>query len=322
MRHWSASKSDEYCFFGKISTPSAYGAARNYPKSDVFADSSDNCFLKASTLQEIPDVSCVAGHNPRAFCDAHRKRPSSAERHKDEYRLQEAVLGGLYDTIQFPVEAEFPSGRIHRMRQSGRWMRACLYICESVFFRAKTRIITFLPRLGSPQSDFVFMQNPAKRFDADRGNNLFGNKIFSQFFQRPSLKRTAQKVRRTFSSLGDKCLVVLGKLCRPAAVGLWLQCLKADIVEFLYNGPNVVLGIMDEFCDSWDSITLIGGENHLGTPDFNTAGAAAKDSLNLLSFPDTEVSCIQTHKKSLSILWLFPCVCLYNTDLSRAQVLN
>jgi len=322
MRRLSASKSNGCCFAGRTEAHLVFGAARSCPESNVFVDSSSSCLLKASTLPKIPDAFFVDGHNPIIFCDAHRKTPASAERHAGVYRLPEAVSDDSYDTIPTPVEAEFPSGQIRRMRQSGRWMLVCLCICELVFFRAKTRVIAFLPCLGSSQPDLVFMQNPAKRFDADRGNNLFPNKILSQFLQRPSLKRAAQKIGRTFCGLSDKRLVILGKLRWPAAVGLWFQCLKAGLVEFPDNGPNVMLGVMNKFCDGGDFITLIGGENYLGTPNFNPACAAAKDSLNFLSFPYTEVSCIQTHKKSLSILWLFPCVCLYNTDLRRAQVLN
>jgi hypothetical protein len=316
------SKSNGYYSADKTGAPSTCGAARSCPESNVFVDSSGSCLLKASVLPKIPDAFFVDGHNPIIFCDAHRKTPASAERHAGVYRLPEAVSDDSYDTIPTPVEAEFPSGQIRRMRQSGRWARGHLCIFESVFFRAKTRIVAFLPRLGSPQPNLVFVQNPAKCFDADRENNLFAYKILPQLFQRPSLKRTAQKVGRTFCGLSDKSLIILGKLRRPAAVGLWFQRLKAGLVEFLNNGSNVMPGVMNKFCDGGDFITLIGSENYLGTPDFNPACAAAKDSLNLLSFPDSKVSCIQTHKKSLSILWLFPCVCLYNTDLRRAQVLN
>jgi hypothetical protein len=320
--HWSASRSNEYCFADRTAAQSAFCAAKNCPESDGFADFWDSCFLEVLTPPKIPYAFCVGGYNPKAFCDAHRKKPASAARHRDAYMLPQVVSDGRYDTIQVPVEAVFPSGRIRRMRQSGRWMQVCLYICESVFFRAKAGIIAFLPRLGSTQPNLVLTQNPAKRFEADGRNNLFGNKIFSQLFKRPSLKRTTQKVRRTFGGLGDKCLVVLGKFRGSSAVWLWFQRLKAGIVEFLDNGPDVVLGVVNKLCDGGDFVALIGSENYLGASDFNPAGAAAKDSLNFLSFPDTEVSCIQTHKKSLSNSWLFPCVCLYNTDLRRAQVLN
>jgi hypothetical protein len=47
--------------------------------------------------------------------------------------------------------------------------------------------------------------------------------------------------------------------------------------------------------------------------------------LNSLTFVHAEVSGIQTHKKSLSMkssLQLFLRVCLYNTELCIAQVLN
>ena len=120
MRHWSASKSNEHCFSGKTRTPSTCGAARNCPKSDVSADSSRSCFLKASTLPKIPDVFFVSEHTPTIFCDAHRKKLASAEHHTDEYRLQEAVWDDPYGTMQLPVEDEFPAGQTRRMRQSDR----------------------------------------------------------------------------------------------------------------------------------------------------------------------------------------------------------
>jgi len=74
-----------------------------------------------------------------------------------------------------------------------------------------------------------------------------------------------------------------------------------------------------------NSITPIGDERHLGTTDFDTTGTAAENPLNLLSFADTEVSGIQTHKKSLSMfdnIEFFLRVCPYNTPLCIAQVLN
>jgi len=78
MKHWSASKSYEYCSAGKTSTLSACGAARNCPESNEFADSSNTSSLNISMIPEIPDAFCEAEHNRRASLNAHRKTPASA----------------------------------------------------------------------------------------------------------------------------------------------------------------------------------------------------------------------------------------------------
>lgn len=212
------SKSNGYYSAGKTGAPSTCGAARSCPESNVFVDSSGSCLLKVSIPAKIPDAFCVTGRNPTVFCDAHRKTPASVEHHADAYRLPEAVSDDSYDTRPVQIEAGFPLGQTRRMRRSGRWMLVCLCICESVFFRAKTRVVAFLPCLGSSQPDLVFVQNPAKRFDTYRRNNLFPDKILPQFLQRPSLKWATQKVGRTFGGLSDKRLIILGKLRRPAAL--------------------------------------------------------------------------------------------------------
>jgi len=183
MTHSSVSKSNEYYFADKTEVLSTFGAVKSCPESDGCADSSGICFLTASIPAKIPDVFFGTEHNPTAFCNARHKTPASAECHTDAYRSPEVASDGLYDTMQFPVEVEFPSGRIRHTRRLGRWTQTCLRICESVFFRAKTRIVAFLPRLGSPQPNLVFVQNPAKCFDADREDNLFPYKILPQLFQ-------------------------------------------------------------------------------------------------------------------------------------------
>jgi len=86
MKHWSVSKSCEYCSVGKTSEPSVCGAARNCPISNECVDFSDTSSLKASTLPELPGVVCEDEHNPTAFSDEHRKMPASAERHVGDDR--------------------------------------------------------------------------------------------------------------------------------------------------------------------------------------------------------------------------------------------
>jgi len=325
MMHWSVSRSDEYCSCDNTATPLPCDAARSCPKSDEFADLWDTFSLKASILQGIPDGVCGAEHNPTVFSRVHRKKLASAERHADAYRLQAAVSDGLFRTKPALAGVEFPAGQIRRMKLLDRWLRAGLHTGESVFFSLKLRIVAFFPCFGSSKLDLFLMQNTAKRFKTDRRNDLFGNKIRPQFFQGPSLKRTAQKVRRTLGRFGDKGFVILGKFLRPARSRLGFQSFKAAFVKVFDNRSNMVFGIMNQLRNGRHFIALIGSQHHLGTANFDTAGTAAKYPLNLLALADIEVSGIQTHKKSLSMrnnIEFFLRVCVYNTHLCIAQVLN
>ena len=323
--HWSASRSSECCCVGNTARPWLFGAARNCPESGGFADLSDTFSLKVSTLRGIPDVACGAAYNPIAFSGVHRKKPASAVRRAGEYMLQEVFSDGLYGNRFVPVEDESPTDRIRRMRPWGHWRQVDLRTGGFVFFRPKLRIVAFFPCFDSPKLDFFLMQNGAKRFKADRSDDLFFNKILSQFFKRPAFKGTIQKVRRAFSRFRNESLVVLSEVRRPAGAGLGLQRFKATFIEFFDNGSNMVFGVMNKLCNRRHFIALIGGKHHLGATHFDTTGTAAKDPLNLLAFADAEVSGVQTHKKSLSMrnnIEFFLRVCLYNTRLCIAQVLN
>ncbi len=239
--------------------------------------------------------------------------------------LQEAFSGGLYGTNPVRIEDGFPRARIRRMRWSGHWMQAGSRICESVFFRFKLWIVAFFPGFCPPKFDFVAMQNRPKRLNTDRRNDLFLNKIFTKFFKRPSLEVTAEKVGQALSSFGNESSVIFGKLCRSARTRFWFQRLKTVLVEFFDDSSDMMFGIVNKFGDVMNLITLIGSKHHLPAANFDTTGTAAKDPLNCLAFADTEVSGIQTHKKSLSMrnnIELFLRVCLYNTHLCIAQVLN
>jgi hypothetical protein len=323
--HWSASISNEYCSSDNTVTPLPCGVARSCPESGESADISDISSLTTSLLREIPDAACEVEYNPTVLSCAHCKTPASAEHHEGEYTLPAAFSDGLFRTMPVPAGVEFPAGRTRRTKLWGRCLRVDLHTCESVFFRLKLRVIAFFPCLSASEPDFFLVQNASKRFDTDRRNDFFSDKIFPQLFQRPTLKRATQEVRRTFGCFCHKGLVVFGKLCRSTGTGFWGQCLKAAFVEFFNNGSDMVFGVVNKLCNSGNFIALIGGKHHLGPANFDTTGTAAKYPLNLLPFADTEVSGIQTHKKSLSMrnnIELFLRVCLYNTELCIAQVLN
>ena len=325
MRHWSVSRSGEYCSFDNTAIPLPCDGVRSCPGSNGFADFSDTSSLKALILRGIPDAACENEHNPTAFSCAHRKKPASAEHHVGVYTLQEVFSGDPYDNRLVPAEDESPVGRIRRMRSSGHWMRAGLHICESVFFRLKLRIVAFFPCFDPSKLDLFVMQDASKRFNADRRNDFFSDEILSKFFQRPTFKRATQQVWRAFSCFCNKCLVVFSKFIRPARSWFCPQGLKAMFVKIFDNRPNVMFRIVNKLCDSRYFIALIGSQYNLGTANLDTTGTAAKYSLNLLSFTNAEVSCVQTHKKSLSMgnnIELFLRVCLYNTELCIAQVLN
>ncbi len=322
---WLASKLNEYCSCGNTATPSPCGAARNCPESGEFADLGDTSSLAVSIRRGIPDAACGAACSPTAFSRGHRKRPASAVRHAGECMLQEVFSDDPYGNRFVPVEAESPTDRIRRMRPWDHSLQAGLHIGGLVFFRPKLRIVTFFPCFDSPKLNFFLMQNAAKCFNADLRDDLFGNKILPQFFQRPSFEWTAQKVRRTLGRFSDKCLVILGKFIRPARSRLRFQRFKAAFVKVLDNRPNMMFGIMDQLGNRRYFVPLIRGQHHLSTTDLNPTGTAAENPLNVLALADTEVSGVQTHKKSLSMLDNIEFslrVCLYNTHLCIAQVLN
>lgn len=316
--HWLVSRLNEYCSCGSTAVPSPCGAARSCPKSDGYAALWDTSFVEISILRETPDGVCEAAKSPIAFSCEHRKRPASAAPRGVGYRWPAVVSDDLFRTRLVPAEAVFPKDRIRRRISWGHSLRAGLQTCESVFFRLKLRVVALFPCFRASKFDFFLMQNAAKRFNTDLGNDLFDKKILPQFFQRPTLKRTAQKVRRTLGCFSDKGFVVLGEFIRSARSRLRLQRFKAAVVKVLDNRPDMMLGIMNQVGNRGHFIALIGGEYHLSTADLNPAGTAAENPLNLLSFADTEVSGIQTHKKSLSMfenIEFFLRVCLYNTHL-------
>lgn len=183
MMHWSASKSSGYCFCDNNAALFACDAVRSCPGSNECVDFSDTFFLKASTLPRLPDVFCEDEHNPTVSSDEHRKMPASAEHREGGDRWQVNVSDGLYGSRFVPIEDVSPEGRTRRKILSGHWMRACLHTCGLVFFRLKPRIIALFPRFGASEPDFSFVQNGAKSFNADRGNNLFCHQIFTQLFQ-------------------------------------------------------------------------------------------------------------------------------------------
>jgi hypothetical protein len=258
MKHWSLSISYEYCSVGNTSAPSLCGVARNCPRSNECVDFSDTFSPKASTLPELPDVFCEDEHNPKVFSGEHRKMPTSAEHHKGGDRLQANVLDGLCGNSSVRVEGVSPEGRTRRKILSAHWMLAGLRTCGLVFFRLKPRVVAFFPRFGAPELDFFLMKNRPKRFNTDRGNNLFLDEILQQFFQRPAFVRTAQKVRRTFGCFRDKSLVIFGKLRRPAGTRLWFQSPKATFIKFLDNCTNMMFRVMNQFCDCRGFIALFG----------------------------------------------------------------
>ncbi|AQT68023.1 hypothetical protein STSP2_01177 [Anaerohalosphaera lusitana] len=180
---WSASRSDEYCSRDSTAEPCPCGAAKNCPVSDGSAGLPDTFSWSVSKLPRTPDAACVAEHIPRAFSDGHRKTPASAERRVFGYRSQAASWDGRYDSNFGPAEDEPPAVRTRRMIWSARLKRAGLRICESVFFRLEIGVVALFPCLCPPELDLLFMQDGPECFNADRRNDLFLDKIFTQFFQ-------------------------------------------------------------------------------------------------------------------------------------------
>src|SRR4030042_3650488 len=150
MMHWSASRPNERCSFDNNATPLPCGAARSCPISDEYSDFLDTSFLKALMLPILPDVFCVDEHSPTAFSDEHRKMPASAEHREDGYMLQEVFLDGPYGNSFVRPEDVFPEDQTRRKILSGRWMRAGLHTCESVFFSLKLGVVAFFPCFCSP----------------------------------------------------------------------------------------------------------------------------------------------------------------------------
>jgi len=325
MTRWSASRSSEYCSCDNSREPCLCGAVRSCRGSNESFDASGTFFSRASIRRGIPDAVCEVEHIPTTSSDERRKMPANAERHEDAYTLLAVSLDDRYGTTPDLAEGESPEDQIRRTRWSDHWTQAGLYICESVFFRLKLRVVAFFPGFRPPEFDLVVVQNRPKRLKADRRNDLFGNQIFAKLLKRPSLKRTAEKVRRALGGFGDEGSVVLGELCRPARTWFWLKRFKAVLIEILDNSPNMMFGIVNKFGDRRNLVALVRGEHHLSTSDFDTTCAATKDSLNLLAFVNAKVSGVQTHKKSLSMrnnIGSFLRVCLYSTILCIAQVLN
>ena len=319
MMHWSLSRSNEYCSCDNTATPLPCDAAKSCPISNVYAAFPDTVSVKALMLPVLPDVVCANEYSPKAFSDEHRKKQASAERHEDAYMLQEVFSDGPYGNSFVRLVDVSPEGRTRRMIPLGRWMQAGLHTCESVFFRLKLRIVAFFPGFSASEPDFFLMQNCSKRFNTDRANNLFFDKIFPKFFQRPSLKRAAQKVGRTFGSFGNERLVVFGKLRRSAGTRLWFQRLKAAFIKFCNNCTDMMFGVMDQFCDSRHFIALFGSQDHLCPPDFDTICTAAKDLLNSSAFIHFKFAYVETHN-------LPPCksliVSLRNIGINIVKNLN
>jgi hypothetical protein len=215
MKHWSVSKSCEYCFVYRTAEPSLCDVAKNCPRSNECVDFSDTFSLKVSTLPETPGVVCEDGHNPTASSDGHRKTPASAAPRDCADRWQANVSGGLYGSSFVPAEDVSPEDQTHQKILSGHWGQACSRTCGSVFFSLKPWIVAFFPCFGASESDFSFVQNGAEGFNTDRINNLFRYQILTQLFQRPAFERTAQKIRRALGGLCNKSSVVFSKIWRP-----------------------------------------------------------------------------------------------------------
>lgn len=323
--HWSVSKSCEYCSADSTVEPFACGAVRSCPGSGGFADVSGTSFAAVSVPPGIPDASCEGEGSPRVSFDEHRRRPTSAERHGVVNMLPAVFGDDGCGTTSAPAVGESPKGRTRRRKWLGHWLRAGLRSDESLFFRLKSGIVAFFPCLRASEFDLPLMKNRTQGFKADRRNNLFLQKICSQFVQRPSFKRTAQEIRWTLRRLGNKGFVIFGKFSGSTGATSGLQRFKADPIELFDNSANVMFRVMNQLCNSRHLKSLIRRQHHLGTPHLNAAGAASKNSLNLLTFANTEIPGIQTHKKSFSIhsdTESFLRVCLYNTRSRMAQVLN
>jgi len=295
MKHWSVSRSYEYCSVGKTSEPSVCGVVRSCPRSNEYVDFPDTFSLKASTLPGAPDVFCEDEHNPPAFSDGHRKMPASAEHREVGDRSQASVSDGLHGSRFVPVEDVSPEGQTRRKILSGHWMQACLHTCGLVSFSLEPRIVAFFPRFGASEPDSSLVQNGTKSLNTDRENNLFCHQIFTQLFQRPAFERAAQKVRRALGGFCNKGPVIFSKFCRSARTEPWLQSLKAPLIKLLDNCTNMMFRVMNQFRNRWCFIALFGGQHHLCPADFNTIGTASQNSLSLLAFIHFKFAYVETH---------------------------
>src|SRR4030043_298460 len=319
MMHWSLSRSYEYCFGGRTAALPFCGVARNCPELSESAAVSDTFCEAVSKHSMFPGAAFSCEYNPTVFSDAHRKTPASAERHEDEYMSQADALDGRCDTSPAPAAGESPMGQTRRKRLLGRWTQPCLHTCGSVFFTLKLRVVAFFPRLGSSELDFPFVQNSTKCFNTYRGCNLFCHEVLSQFLQRPSFERAAQKVRRAFCSFCNKSFVIFGKLCRTARTRLWLQSCHSLFIKFLDDGSNMMLRVINQLRNGRDFIALFRGQYHLGTTDFDTISAASQYSLNPLTFIHFKFAYVETHNSP-------PCkyliVSLHNIGIHTRKILK
>jgi len=320
MTRSSASKSNEYCSAGNTVSRHPCGAARSCPVSDEFADIQDNFCEEASKPQAFPDVVFGCGYIPKAGRREHRKTPASAARrmvlcmsHADEPAC---------DTSIDRPEGEPPAARTRRRQLSGHLPQDSLHICESVFFRPKVRVVAFLPRFCASQPNFMASQNLPKRLQTDRTDNLFLGEIFTQLGQRPASKWSAQQIRRTKSRLDNNALLLLAEFFGSANSVLWFEGSKTFFVELLNDAANVPNREVKSFGDSRGFETLCRGEDDLCSTNFYAVFASSKDLLHVLAFTGSKLPDVQTHKQPpcKKRTELFDCVCLYNSQLTMAQV--
>jgi hypothetical protein len=323
--HWWASRSSGYCSADNTETPCLSCAARSCLGLSGSVDLLGTSFSTISNRLGIPDVSFEHAHSPTVSSCARRRRLTNVERHEFVCKSPVASWDGGCGTIPGQLEVESPSDQTRRRKWWDHWQLVGSQSVELLFFRLKLGIVALFPGFCAAKLDLLFMQKRPKRFNANSGNHLFLKKILSQLLQRPSLKWTAQEVRRTLCRLDNKSLVIFSKLSGPSRPRFRLQRLEFLLIELFDNGPHMMLRVMNQLGDTRHFKSLIRRQDHLGTSEFNTAGAAPKNSLNLLTLANTEIAGIQTHKKSLSMhsdTKSFLRACLYNTLLCIAQVFN
>jgi hypothetical protein len=319
MMRWSPSTSCEYCSVGKNSTPLVCDVARNCPELNESVAFPGTCCETASKHSMFPDDAFSCEHNPTVFSDVHRKTPASAEHHEDECMSQEDILNDRCDTNSDPTEDESPMDQTRRKQLLACWGLVDLRIFGSVFFGFQPWTVAFFPCLGSPVFNFPFVQNRTKCFNTYRRYNIFCQQILPKFFQRPSLKSTAQKVWRAFCSLCDKGRVILCKLCRTTRTRFWFQRCHSSFIKFLDNSSNMMFRVMNQCRNDRYIITLLVGQHHLGAVDFDAICAASQDSLNSLTLIHFELAYAETHN-------LPPCknlvVSLHNIGIPVHKILN
>src|SRR4030042_661852 len=249
MKHWSASKQDEYCLIGKTESPFSSSEARNCPKSDVSSAPADTADEVISTHPKLPDASCVLECIPIVSFDANRKTQARGEPHEGGYKLQEAVWDGRYDTKLVRLQAESPMDQIRRKIPLGRWMRAVLHTFGLVFFRLAPWLVAFFPRFGASQSDLLLVKNTAKFLDTDRLDDFILNNILAKLFKGPAFERLAQQIRRAESRFCNNCTLLFGAFFRPAGLRFWLNSSKAGFVKFLDDISDMLIGKMQHSGD-------------------------------------------------------------------------